>query len=138
MSRLPRLDEMQATDLVHEFRRAIRGEVPPRPTLDVPYRELHIALIEEELDELRTAMAADNLVEVADALADLLYVTYEAAFAFGIPIDDVFAEVHRANMAKVGPRGELTVRPDGKVVAPPGWRRRDVAGILARHGAPPG
>jgi predicted HAD superfamily Cof-like phosphohydrolase len=126
---------MEMLDQVAEFRRAIGGQVASRPALDVPYRDLHVALVREEVDELAAAVESGDLVEAADALADILYVTFEAALAFGIPIEEVFGEVHRANMAKVGSAGETVTRADGKVVAPPGWQRPDVARILARHGA---
>jgi predicted HAD superfamily Cof-like phosphohydrolase len=126
---------MDPVAMVHEFRHAIGGQVPERPTLDVPFRDLHVELIREEVDELVAAVAAHDLVEIADALADILYVTYEAAVAFGIPIEEVLEAVHRANLGKVGPAGETVTRDDGKVVAPPDWRPPEVAAILARHGA---
>ncbi len=68
------------------------------PTLDVAddVKEIRCALIEEEALEFREALAADDIVEVADTIADLLYVVYGAAVTFGIPIHEVFTEVHRS------------------------------------------
>ncbi|HWD24999.1 MAG TPA: hypothetical protein VG368_06015 [Acidimicrobiales bacterium] len=104
------------------------------PTLDVSddVKEIRCALIEEEASEFREALAADDIVEVADAIADLLYVVYGAAVTFGIPIDEVFDEVHRSNMTKLGPDGSPIYREDGKVLKGPAFEPPDVIGVLAR------
>jgi predicted HAD superfamily Cof-like phosphohydrolase len=73
-----------------------------------------VLLIEEELAELRNAGEARNLVAVADALADLLYVVYGAAETYGIDLQPVFREIHRSNMSKGDP--EVVRRPDGKIL----------------------
>ena len=75
---------------------------------------LRVLLIEEELAELRNAGEARNLVAVADALADMLYVVYGAAQAYGIDLQPVFREIHRSNMSKGDP--EVVRRPDGKIL----------------------
>ena len=75
---------------------------------------LRVLLIEEELAELRNAGEARNLVAVADALADLLYVVYGAAETYGIDLQPVFREIHRSNMSKGDP--EIVRRPDGKIL----------------------
>jgi predicted HAD superfamily Cof-like phosphohydrolase len=108
---------MVAVEMVRTFHRAAGGHVAEEPTLDVPaeVRDLRLRLISEELDELRAALECDDLVGVADAIADLLYVVYGAAMTFSIPIDEVFAEVHRANLAKLDARSGLLARHDGKV-----------------------
>lgn len=91
-------------------------------------------LCEEEMLELLSAHRRRDIVEVADALADLLYVTYGLALAAGVPMDAVFAEVHRANMRKVrskgidDPLGKRSSKSD--VLKPPGWQPPDVAAIL--------
>lgn len=105
------------------------------PTLDVPQevKELRCAIVEEEAQEFCEAVRADDLVEVADAIADLLYVTYGAALTFGIPIEEVFTEVHRSNMTKVGPNGEVIKRDDGKVLKGPHFEPPAIAPILERH-----
>lgn len=83
-------------------------------------------LIAEEYGETIEAIRAGDIVETADGLVDLIYVCIGAAIEFGIPLDAVWDEVHRSNMAKAGgPR-----RADGKIMKPEGWTRPDVAGIL--------
>jgi len=77
-------------------------------------------LIQEESNELSVAIANRDLVGVADALADLLYVVYGTAAEFGLPIDDIFEEVHRSNMSKAGPDGPI-YREDGKVLKGPNY-----------------
>jgi len=75
---------------------------------------LRMSLLEEELAELRNAGESEDLVGIADALADLLYVTYGAAVTYGIDLEPVFDEIHRSNMSKGDP--EVRVRCDGKVL----------------------
>lgn len=91
---------------------------------------LRVKLCQEELDELREAMIAGDIVECADAIADLLYVTLGAAVALGIQIGPVFSEVHRSNMTKFidGHR-----RDDGKWVKGPSYSPAQVAHILERQ-----
>ncbi len=101
--------------MVHEFHRAFDIAVASRPQVpDAGTRALRLSLIQEELDELREGFAREDLVEVADALADLLYVTYGAAVSCGVDLAPIFAEVHRSNMTKVGG----TRRADGKWIKP--------------------
>jgi predicted HAD superfamily Cof-like phosphohydrolase len=73
-------------------------------------------LIAEELGELKEAIRDKDIVEVADALTDLLYVVYGAGHAFGIDLDKCFNEVHRSNMSKLGLDGKPIYREDGKVL----------------------
>ena len=81
-------------------------------------QRLRINLIEEELDELQLAVDNEDMVEVADALTDLLYVVYGAGHAFGIDLDECFAEVHRSNLSKLGTDFKPIKREDGKVLKP--------------------
>lgn len=90
-----------------------------------------IRLILEELSELATAHAAGDLVEFSDALVDLVWVVLGTAVEAGVPFEDVWAEVRRANMAKAG--GVLDA--SGKLQKPAGWTPPDVALVLARHQA---
>ena len=92
------------------------GERPAIPGQSVV--ALRLRLIEEELAELRQAIGKSDVVEVADALADLLYVTYGTAISFGIDIRPIFKEVQRSNMNKLGG----ATREDGKVLKPEGWQ----------------
>lgn len=116
---------MTPFDMVREFH--AKFGVPDSASPDISqHRELRIKLIAEEFRELRLALDANDVVEVADALADLLYVTIGAALQWGIPLDRVFAEVHRSNMTKDG-GGK---RADGKILKGPGYAPPDVAAVL--------
>jgi predicted HAD superfamily Cof-like phosphohydrolase len=94
--------------------------------------QLRIALLQEEVGEFAQAAQARDLVGVADALADIAYVTYGAAVTFGIDLDAVIAEVHRSNMSKLDEHGRPVLRADGKVLKSSRYRPPDVAAILAR------
>ena len=84
--------------------------------------KLRFDLIKEELDELENAMKERNLKEIADALTDILYVTYGAGFAYGIDLDKCFKEVQRANMSKLGEDGKPIFNEKGKVMKGPNYR----------------
>ena len=85
--------------------------------------QLRYDLIKEELDELEKAMKTKNLKEVADALTDILYVTYGAGFAYGIDLDKCFKEVQRANMSKLGKDGKPIYNEKGKVMKGPNYSK---------------
>ena len=85
--------------------------------------QLRYDLIKEELDELEKAMKTKNLKEVADALTDILYVTYGAGFAYGIDLDKCFKEVQRANMSKLGKDGKPIFNENGKVMKGPNYKK---------------
>ena len=82
---------------------------------------LRYDLIKEELNELELAMRSKNLKEIADALADILYVTYGAGYAYGINLDKCFKEVQRANMSKLGNDGKPIYNDKGKVMKGPNY-----------------
>ena len=82
---------------------------------------LRYDLIKEELDELKKAMDEKNLKEIADALTDILYVTYGAGCAYGIDLDKCFKEVQRANMSKLGEDGKPIYNEKGKVMKGPNY-----------------
>jgi len=120
-------------DQVREFMELVGQNIPPHP-IDVS-KEVHtlrIGMIEEETEELWAAIAKKDLVEMADALADILYVTYGYALTLGIDINEVFAEVQRTNMAKA-PNGVITRREDGKILKPEGWKPSDIAAIIEKQ-----
>lgn len=107
------------------MRLPVRGypEVPtPREAL------LRVRLMQEELAELTKALSLEDLVGIADGLADLLYVVYGTAVQLGIDIGPVFAEVHRSNMTKAG-----RIDAGGKVIKNPDYSPADVRGVLARQ-----
>ena len=83
--------------------------------------KLRFDLIQEELNELEEAMKTQNLKEVADALTDILYVTYGAGYAYGIDLDKCFKEVQRANMSKLGKDGKPIYNEKGKVMKGPNY-----------------
>jgi len=88
-----------------------------KPTLpNDDLAQLRLDLIQEEVDELQEALDAKDIVEIADALTDILYVTYGAGHAFGIDLDTCFNEVQRSNMSKLGIDGKPIYREDGKVL----------------------
>lgn len=140
---------------VATFMRAFGQKVRTTPTADITEHEriLRVRLVMEEALEFAAAMGFDvfvepghkgeehdlqlsdtgngvDLVEAADAIADILVVTYGSGNTLGIPTADVFHEVHRSNMDKLGPDGQPIVREDGKVIKPEGWQKPDIAGAL--------
>jgi len=92
--------------------------------------KLRYELIKEELLELDQAIKEKNLIEVADALADILYVTYGAGTAFGIDLDKCFDEVHNSNMSKLGKDGKPIYNKDGKVMKGPSYYKPDLKKLL--------
>lgn len=84
----------------------------------------------EECAEYQAAAEAADVVEIADALADIVYVAYGTALAHGIDLDAVLDEVHSSNMSKIGADGVVLLRPDGKVMKGPGYFRPDIARVL--------
>ena len=84
--------------------------------------QLRFDLIQEELNELENAMKTKNLKEIADALTDILYVTYGAGYAYGINLDKCFEEVQRANMSKLGKDRKPIYNEKGKVMKGPNYK----------------
>ncbi len=93
---------------------------------DAKTNKLRIDLIKEELEELTQAMNEKNLLEVADALTDILYVTYGAGHAFGIDLDKCFDEVQNSNMSKLGEDGKPIYNESGKVMKGPNYFKPDL------------
>ena len=93
---------------------------------DAKTNKLRIDLIKEELQELTEAMNEKNLLEVADALTDILYVTYGAGHAFGIDLDKCFDEVQNSNMSKLGEDGKPIYNDSGKVMKGPNYFKPDL------------
>ena len=91
-----------------------RAEFPKKKIIKLRYD-----LIKEELNELQNAMNTKNLKEIADALTDILYVTYGAGHAYGIDLDKCFSEVQRSNMSKLGEDGKPIYNKKGKVMKGP-------------------
>ncbi len=92
--------------------------------------ELRMALIREEYSEFMAAHEGEDLVELADAICDLVYVLVGTAVSYGIPFDRCFAEVQRSNMSKLGEDGEPIVREDGKILKGPNFSKPDLHSII--------
>ena len=109
-------------DKVGIFMKTFGQEVKDKPSLSSDkINKLRISLIKEELDELKEAMDRKDLLEVADALTDLLYVTYGAGHAFGIDLDKCFEEVQNSNMSKLDDDGKPIYNEFGKVMKGPNY-----------------
>ena len=93
--------------------------------------KLRISLISEELEELKKAISDNNIVEVADALTDILYVTYGAGHAFGINLDRCFTEVQNSNMSKLDNDGKPIFNEHGKVMKGPDYFKPDLSKFLS-------
>ena len=118
-------------ELVGDFMEAFGQEVQLEPTWpDFNTRELRIELIQEELEELSDAVADRDMIQIADALTDLLYVVYGTGHSFGIDLDECFQEVHSSNMSKLGEDGRPIYREDGKVMKGPNYFEPDLEAIL--------
>ena len=93
---------------------------------------LRISLIKEELDELTKAIYENDILEVADALTDILYVTYGAGHAFGVDLDKCFDEVQKSNMSKLGDDGKPIYNENGKVLKGPNYFKPDLSKFLKK------
>ena len=109
------------------FMETFGQEVKIKPSFStVKINSLRYDLIKEELDELKVAMKNNDLLEVADALTDILYVTYGAGHAFGIDLDKCFEEVQNSNMSKLDENGKPIYNEDGKVMKGPKYFKPDL------------
>ena len=102
------------------------------PTVDIPEAHLRQALLDEEVSELREAVERDDIVEIADALGDIVYIVCGTAHAYGIPLDEVVSEIHRSNLSKLGEDGNPIYRDDGKILKGPNYSPPDIESILKR------
>ena len=117
---------------VGTFMKTFGQEVKTKPSFSSDkVNKLRIDLIKEELEELMEAMNNNNLLEVADALTDILYVTYGAGHAFGIDLDKCFNEVQNSNMSKLGENGKPIYNESGKVMKGPKYFKPDLAKFVA-------
>ena len=113
---------------VKTFMETFGQEVKNKPSFsDDKINKLRYELIREELDELKVAMENKDLLEVADALTDILYVTYGAGHAFGIDLDKCFEEVQSSNMSKLDESGEPIYNEAGKVMKGPKYFKPDLS-----------
>lgn len=131
-------ERWEAVRLVMDWLRRAGFEVRDHPSLAASpaEQELALQLIEEEVAELRVAVESSDLVEIADALGDIVWVALEAALTFGIPIEPVFEEIHRSNESKL--EGERVYNTAGKLVGGDHYVPPDLLPILAVHAETPG
>lgn len=116
--------------MVTEFHEVFGLPVRDVVTLNNEDVALRAKLLLEEVQETLEALVQRDAIEVADGLADILYVTMGAALTFGIDMDAVLTEVHRSNMSKANPDGTVNRREDGKVLKPAGWSAPDILPLL--------
>ena len=113
------------------FMKTFGQEVKTKPSLSSEkINNLRISLINEELEEFNEAIRNNDLKEAADALTDILYVTYGAGHAFGINLDKCFDEVQRSNMSKLGEDGKPIYNDTGKVMKGPKYFKPDLNKFL--------
>jgi predicted HAD superfamily Cof-like phosphohydrolase len=117
---------------VKQFMQTFGQEVKIKASFsDEKTNQLRLDLISEELEELKNAMSSKDLLEVADALTDILYVTYGAGHAFGINLDKCFDEVQNSNMSKLGSDGKPIYNESGKVMKGPDYFKPDLSKYLS-------
>ncbi len=117
---------------VKKFMETFGQEVKNKPSFSTDkINKLRYNLIKEELEELKAALDNKDFLELADALTDILYVTYGAGHAFGIDLDKCFEEVQNSNMSKLGKNGKPIYNEDGKVMKGPGYFKPDLKKILS-------
>lgn len=119
---------------VRKFQNIFHDFNSTTPTTEVSDKDktFRIALIQEEFDELKEAIAQNDLIEIADALADLQYLLFGTVLTFGLQnhFEDIFNEVHRSNMTKLPPDGKIIYREDGKIIKPPTFEQPKIKEIL--------
>ena len=115
------------------FMKTFGQEVKDKPSFSSDkINKLRIDLIKEELEELSLAMKNKDLLEVADALTDILYVTYGAGHAFGIDLDKCFDEVQKSNMSKLGNDGKPIYNEHGKVMKGPDYFKPNLSKFISK------
>lgn len=116
---------------VGKFMETFGQEVQTSPKIPkYAVQMLRLSLILEEYTELEDAIAEGHMEGIADALTDILYVTYGAGHAFGIDLDKCFEEVQRSNMSKLGADGKPIYRDDGKIMKGPNYSEPDLRKVL--------
>ena len=121
-------------DKVKKFMETYGQEVKHRPEFpDADTCNLRLELIAEELNELYDAISDKDIIAVADALTDILYVTYGAGHAFGVDLDACFDEVQRSNMSKLEEDGKPIYRDDGKVLKGPNYSEPNLERVLGMN-----
>ena len=118
---------------VYEFQKSFGLNIGDSPAIpeNIDERNLRMDLLEEEYNEYKEAEEKADIVGIADALGDMIYIICGTAVSYGIPLEEVFDEIHRSNMAKLVD-GKVIRRADGKVLKPEGWTPPDIQSILKK------
>ena len=125
------MSDMSNFNKVKTFMNTYGQEVKNSPEFpDTKIVQLRIDLIQEELNELKEAINNNDIVEVADALTDILYVTYGAGHSFGVDLDSCFNEVQNSNMSKLGEDGKPIYNESGKVMKGPNYFKPNLKKII--------
>jgi predicted HAD superfamily Cof-like phosphohydrolase len=127
------MDAFSVAEAVADFHQAFGLPVRQLPDADIDpgLARLRMDLVTEEVGELMAAAEQGDLVAIADALADIVYIVYGTTLTYGIDLDPVLREVHRANMSKLGADGKPLLRQDGKVLKSDRYRPPDIASIVS-------
>ena len=129
-----RTNFIKVKEFMKVFGQEVKSDAFPPEWPDKDTRQLRLDLIGEEFQELVESVDDQDMVGVADALTDLLYVVYGAGHAFGIPLDRCFTEVHESNMSKLDENGKPIYRKDGKVLKGKNFREPNLKKILYPQG----
>ena len=125
------MSDMSNFNKVKTFMNTYGQEVKNTPKFpDSKIVQLRIDLIQEELNELKEAINNNDIIEVADALTDILYVTYGAGHSFGVDLDSCFNEVQNSNMSKLGDDGKPIYNESGKVMKGPNYFKPNIKKII--------
>ena len=125
------MSDMSNFNKVKTFMDTYGQEVKNTPEFpDSKIVQLRIDLIQEELNELKEAINNNDIIEVADALTDILYVTYGAGHSFGVDLDSCFNEVQNSNMSKLGDDGKPIYNESGKVMKGPNYFKPNIKNII--------
>lgn len=126
-----KMAQMNKSQLVYDFHKKFNSHVSSRPTLpDDSERTLRKSLLTEEYNEYLLGEKNNDIVEIADALGDMLYIIYGTAVSYGLPIDNIFQEIHDSNMSKLDKNGNPVYREDGKILKGDNYFKPDLKKII--------
>lgn len=122
---------MTNNDMVKKFQEIFGANIGSKVALpDEDERILRIKLLREEFDEYLEGEDNNDIIEIADALGDMMYIIYGTAISYGIPLDEVFKEIHDSNMSKLDKNGKPIYREDGKILKGESYFKPDIKRIL--------
>lgn len=122
---------MTNNEMVRQFQEIFGANIGNKVELpNEEERTLRIKLLKEEFDEYLEGENNNDIVEIADALGDMMYIIYGTAISYGIPLDDIFKEIHDSNMSKLDENGNPIRREDGKILKGESYFKPDIKRIL--------